>query len=90
MAGMGGARSGGSGRRHHAGSGSGSGSGSAAPAASGRLTEQRTSEVKDALGRAFALLDPTQQAAAKQILADRDIDVDAPASAPAEGSASEP
>jgi hypothetical protein len=68
--GMGG---GGRGRR-----GPGQGSGSAAPVANPRLVQDRAREVRQALARALAVLDPDQQTAAKKLLADRDIDVDEP------------
>ena len=64
---------------HHRGGGAGSGSGSAAPAnaTADRLTEQRADDVRDAIHRAMALLQPAQQQAATKVLADHDIDVDA-------------
>jgi hypothetical protein len=73
-------RHGGGGGGRHRGSGAGSGSGSAT-ASSGdlnRLADQRSADLKDALKRAFALLDPAQQAAAQKLLADHDVDVDRP------------
>jgi hypothetical protein len=80
--GMGGG--GGGGQRH-----SGSGGGSAAAAATtSKLADERTEDVKAALARAFALLDPKQQARAKQVLADHDVDLDLDAQAsPSPGSA---
>jgi hypothetical protein len=85
--GMGG---GGGGQRH---SGSGAGS-AAAAAATGKLADERTEDVKAALERAFALLDPKQQARAKQVLADHDVDLDLDARAappsPASAASEEP
>ena len=50
-----------------------------------RLADERQADVRDALQRAFALLDPAQQVGAKKVLADHDVDVDAamPAAPPA-------
>ena len=65
-----------SGRHRH---GGGGGSGSVAPSNSAmvsRLVDERTADVKDALERAFALLDPAQQVGAKKVLTDHDVDVD--------------
>ena len=72
-------RHGGGGGRHR-GSSAGSGSGSATRSAGdlNRLADQRSADVKDALKRAFALMDPAQQAAAQKLLADHDVDVDRP------------
>jgi hypothetical protein len=83
--GMGGGGMGGpSGGGHH--KRGGGGAGSAAPsnaAAVGRLTDERTSDVKAALERAFAVLDPAQQAGAKKVLTDHDVDVDIQVGPPA-------
>jgi hypothetical protein len=69
-------------RSHAQGSGAGGGAGVA------RIDNERAAEVKDALQRAFAILDDAQQTAAKKLLADHDVDVDtgdiAPASAATE------
>ena len=43
-----------------------------------RLDEQRKSEVKDALGKAFAIFDVPQRILARKALAKHDIDLDAP------------
>lgn len=86
--GGGGRRGGGGGRR----GGAGSGSGSAAPRPpaattassadeANRRAEQRSSDVRDALGRAFALLDPGQQVIAKRVLEDNGVDLDPPRAA---------
>ena len=70
--GGGGGGGGGSGGHHH-----GSGGGSAAFAATtGQLADERTSDVKYALERAFVVLDPAQRARAKQVLSDHDVDLD--------------
>ena len=75
--GMGGGGTGGvgGGRHKHGGSGGGSGSPSA-QASLGKLSDQRNADVKDALQRAFALLDDGQQATAKKVLSDHDVDLD--------------
>ena len=98
----GGMNMGGGGSRPHrnrGGQGSGSGSGGPSPHAGdvARLTNERASEVKDALARAFAILDPTQQTAAKKLLADHDVDVETGSTAtpsssspPASGEPGEP
>jgi hypothetical protein len=79
--GMGGGSMGGSsgGHRHRRGGGTGSGSGTSPQVAAGanRLAEQRAGDVREALKRAFALLDATQQAAATKVLAAHDVDLDA-------------
>jgi len=65
--------------RHGGGSGSGSGSGSASPAVQAsiaRIEDQKRADVKDAIGRALALLDDRQRAAAIKLLSDHDVDVD--------------
>jgi hypothetical protein len=74
MGGRGG-RHGGHGRHRPAGGG-GSAPPHSDPAVADRLTEERRADVKDALARAFALLDTAQQPAAKKILEDHDVDVD--------------
>jgi hypothetical protein len=70
--GMGGAGHG----RHRGGGGAGSAAPHGDPAAADRLTEERRADVKDALARAFAVLDAAQQPAAKKILEDHDVDLD--------------
>lgn len=70
--GMGGAGHG----RHRGGGGAGSASPHGDPAAADRLTEERRADVKDALARAFAVLDAAQQPVAKKILEDHDVDLD--------------
>ena len=78
MGGGGGGPSGGSSGGHHR-RGGGSGSGSGAPSNSAmvsKLVDERNADVKDALERAFALLDPAQQTSAKKVLTDHDVDVD--------------
>ena len=67
---------GGHGRHRSGGGGADSAAPHADPAAADRLTEERRSDVKDALARAFAILDATQQPAAKKILEDHDVDVE--------------
>ena len=83
MGGMGGGGMGGnpgagsSGGHHRRGNGSGSGSGAPSNSAMvGKLVDERNADVKDALERAFALLDPSQQTSAKKVLTDHDVDVD--------------
>jgi hypothetical protein len=77
------------------GSGSGSGAGPAS-ADVARLSDQRATEVKDALARASALMNASQQDAAKKLLAEHDVDVETGSTAPRtavpseEGSAGEP
>ena len=46
------------------------------PGAADRLTEQRRADVKDALARAFTILDESQQAPAKKLLRDHEVDLD--------------
>jgi hypothetical protein len=43
----------------------------------GAAAQERTADVRDAIHRAFAVLDPDQQHLAAKVLADHDIDVDA-------------
>jgi hypothetical protein len=72
--GMGGSPTGGG---HHKRGGAGAGSGAPANSAMvSKLVDERTADVKDALVRAFALLDPAQQTGAKKVLTDHDVDVD--------------
>jgi hypothetical protein len=71
----GGGGMGGGGHHKHTGSGAGSGS-PAAQASLGKLSDQRNADVKDALQRAFALLDNGQQVTAKKVLSDHDVDLD--------------
>jgi hypothetical protein len=67
----------GAGGGHHKPSGGGAGSGSpAAQASLGKLSDQRNADVKDALQRAFALLDGGQQTTAKKVLSDHDVDLE--------------
>jgi hypothetical protein len=76
---MGGGGMAGSGRqRRGGGAGSGSGSGAPGPRSAdlARLTDQRQAEVKDALARAFAILDPEQRDAATRLLAAHDVDTE--------------
>jgi len=77
---------GGGGGHHRGGGGNASAAGGAAPhgdpAAADRLTQERRADVKDALTRAFGILDPAQQPAAKKILEDHDVDVDDSGSPP--------
>jgi hypothetical protein len=63
------------------GAGAGSGSGSAAvpqlhAADIGRLTEQRTAAVKDAMAQAMAVLDSVQRLIARKLLEERGVDVE--------------
>jgi len=85
MGGMGGGGNGGNGGTsgRHRGSGSGSGGGHSKTDVD-RLTEQRASDVRDAVTRAFTHLDDGQIASAKQVLSDHDVDLepDKPATAP--------
>jgi hypothetical protein len=81
----GGGRHGGGGRRGGGGAGGGgAGSAHAAPAASAggadaanHATEARADDVRDALARAFTILDPGQQQIARRVLTDRGVDLDA-------------
>jgi len=84
----GGGRRGGMGGSSNAGgsnAGAGAGSGSAKPSPSGhgnadavnRATEERVTDVRVALARAFRLFDPAQQQIAKRVLADHGVDLDA-------------
>jgi hypothetical protein len=95
-----GGRHGGGRRGGMGGSPAGAGSNGARPSPSGhgnadavnRATEERATDVRVALARAFALLDPAQQQIAKRVLADRGVDLDAgrsPAS-PGEAGPTEP
>lgn len=88
--GMGGSPSGGG---HHKRGGAGGGSGAPSNSAMvSKLVDERTADVKDALERAFALLDPAQQAGAKKVLTDHDVDVDinvGPPALPPPGQASQ-
>jgi hypothetical protein len=74
---------GGGGRRSRGGGGGGTSGGSGAAvnyapsAASGRATESRATDVRDAIGKAFALLDPVQRIIATKILGSHGVDVDA-------------
>ena len=77
MGGGRGGRHGGHGRHRSGGAGADGAAPHADPAAADRLTEERRADVKDALARAFAILDAAQQPAAKKILEDHDVDVDA-------------
>jgi hypothetical protein len=88
----GGGRHGGGGRR---GGGGGAGAGSARttpPASAGgtdaanHTTEARADDVRDALARAFTVLDPAQQQIARRVLTDRGVDLDAgrPTATPSE------
>lgn len=76
MGGMGGPSGGGRRSNRPAAAGSGSASPRRGPDIS-RLTEERVGDVKHALERAFALLDPDQQATAQKLLASHSVDVDA-------------
>jgi len=95
--GGGGRRGGGGGGRRGAGQGSSS---SAAPAAAastqpssadtaGQKADQKARDVRDALGRAMAVLDADQQVIAKRVLSDKGVDLDPNAPA-AESSEPEP
>ena len=65
--------------RRGGGGGGGPGAGSAARPApvAAQAREDRATEVRDALARAFTILDPAQRPIATQILADHGIDLDA-------------
>ena len=65
--------SGGGGRHRKNGGGSGAAGGAATV---NRLADERNADVKDALTRAFAILDPSQQVTAKKVLSDHDVDLD--------------
>ena len=84
----------GAGGHHRRGNGAGSGSGAPSNAAMvSKLVDERNADVKDALERAFAVLDPAQQAGAKKVLTDHDVDVDitvGPPALPPPGQASQP
>lgn len=81
-AGMGGAGTGGRGGRGGgrrgpgAGSGSGSGSAAAGGADAGRVSNERATDVREALKRAMALLDPHQREIATRVLSDHGVDLD--------------
>lgn len=82
-----------SGGHHKRGGGSGSAVSPSGGAAASRLADQRAGEVREALKRAFAVLDAGQQQQAKQVLAAHDVDVDAdaaPAPPPTSGSDDDP
>jgi hypothetical protein len=73
--------------------GSGSAVSPSGGAAASRLADPRAGEVREALKRAFAVLDAGQQQQAKQVLAAHDVDVDAdaaPAPPPTSGSDDDP
>jgi hypothetical protein len=55
-------------------------------ASSDKLSEQRTADVRDALHRAFDVLDAGQQATARQVLAAHDVDLDTQVAPEAESS----
>ena len=86
----GGARGGGAGNSNGSGSG-GAGSGAPRRGASadtiGRVTEERAADVRDAIDRALAELDMIQRIAAKRVLADHGVDVDAGRAGAAPGAA---
>jgi hypothetical protein len=67
--------------RHGGGRRGGAGSGSASPKTTSpartHIDQERSATVRDALQQAFALLDATQQTAARKLLAEHDVDVDA-------------
>jgi hypothetical protein len=90
--GMGGGTSGGgTSGGHRRGGGGGSGAPSAATQANlGKLSDERNSDVKDALARAFALLDDKQQVTAKKVLADHDVDLDVGSTSPSAGNGATP
>ena len=79
-AGMGGrgGRGGAGGRRGNPGAGSGSAAGSAAAgvADAGRVSNERATDVREALKRAMALLDPHQREIATRVLSDHGVDLD--------------
>jgi len=95
-----GGRHGGGRRGGMGGTSPGAGSNAARPGPSGhgnadaasRATEERATDVRVALERAFALFDPAQQQIAKRVLADRGVDLDAgrAAATPAEPGPTEP
>jgi hypothetical protein len=83
---MGGRHRGGHGRRGGGGQQQPRSAPTGDPAAADKLTEQRRADVKDALAKAFVILDDSQQAAAKKLLQDHDVDVDdAPPAPPTDG-----
>ena len=87
----GGMRGGGAGNAAGSGSGSAAGSGGGRRGASadaiGRVTEERAADVRDAIDRALGELDVIQRIAAKRVLADHGVDVDAGRGGAAGGSA---
>jgi hypothetical protein len=66
----------GMGGRNRTAGGQGSGSDAHHAAITNGLSDQRAADVKEALHRAFEVLDPDQRDGAKKILSDHDIDVD--------------
>ncbi len=74
--GGGGGGGGGGGRHHKSGGGGGSGASPSSAAAVNRLADERNADVKDALTRAFAVLDSAQQVVAKKVLSEHDVDLD--------------
>jgi hypothetical protein len=52
--------------------------GGPAGGAAASIAEERTLYVRDALGKAFGVMDAAQRAKAKQFLADKGVDLDAP------------
>ncbi len=64
-------------RGRHGGGGMGGSVSAVTSADAGRLTEARASDVRDALHRAFAILDDTQRTAATKLLDDHGVDLDA-------------
>ena len=76
---------------HHKGGGGGSGAPSPATQANlGKLSDERNSDVKDALTRAFSVLDDKQQTTAKKILSDHDVDLEVGSTSPSEGNGATP
>jgi hypothetical protein len=69
----------GGGGRHRGGAGGGGAPAAAQhgdPAAANKLSEERRSDVKQALEQAFGVLDADQKPAAKKLLEDHDVDVE--------------
>jgi hypothetical protein len=88
MGGMGGGprgATGGNAGRHRSSGQAGSGSNPQYAPSGGALNEEQARDVRDAIQRALALLNPTQQEAAKKLLEDRGVDLSAkrPAATPA-------